>query len=109
MPEAVTEGELEKQLGPLSAEFKPMVALYTNTTYGSIAPDQSVTPYYTKVMVWAMIAKGVPVDPDANYGAILNSAGKTVRATVSPNGHCDGVWIVNALTGTYMDGYSVCR
>lgn len=102
VPEAVTKGELEKRLGPLSAEFKPMVALYTNTTYGSIAPDQSVTPYYTKVMVWAMIAKGVPVDPDANYGAILNSAGKTVRATVSPNGHCDGVWIVNALTGTYI-------
>lgn len=86
-----------------------MVALYTNTTYGSIAPDQSVTPYYTKVMVWAMIAKGVPVDPDANYGAILNSAGKLFEQLFRPNGHCDGVWIVNALTGTYMDGYSVCR
>lgn len=32
-----------------------------------------MTPYYTKVTVWAMIAKGVPVDPDANYGALRRS------------------------------------
>lgn len=104
----VARAELERRFGPLTSAFEPSLALYTNTTYGEIQTDDSVKPYYTKVLVWAFIATDVPADPTANHGAALGADGKAHPASIAPNARCNAVWTVDATTGKYMNGYSTC-
>lgn len=108
MPLGIAKAELERRFGPLPSAFKPSLALYTDTTYGDIQTDNTVKPYYTKVLVWAFVASNVPADPSANYGAALGPDGKAYPASVAPNARCNSVWTVDATTGKYMDGYSTC-
>lgn len=107
---AVSEAQAQKTVeaisGPLNASFTPKLALYTNTTYGTIGSNQSVQPSYTNVLVWAFVSH-TPYSP-GNGGAMVGPNGQPMTATLPSGTMCDGVWLVDATSGKYMMGYSDC-
>ncbi len=103
--EAVARHNIESAIGPIQPAFVSELALYTNTAFGEIQRDNSVSPTYTGVLVWAFLADGVYA---GGSGAMVGPDGQSIAATMPQGTACRAIWLADATTGEYLMGYSSC-
>jgi hypothetical protein len=92
--------------GPLSSSaFVAKLALlpYTQNATENSAPATS----YEDRLVWAFIGEGEWSQSDSHLGAV-GPNGQAVTPSFPAGTICTGVWLVDATSGSYLEGYSYC-
>ena len=97
---------LVKITGPLPSNFAPKLAVLTDTE-SAVKSGATYDTLYNNRLVWAFIGQGRWSQSASHLGALgLNGSVVTPQF---PNGTiCTGVWVVDATSGAYLEGYSYC-
>lgn len=107
----VTEAAAEKAVAPVAGalpkNYQARLALLRDTQTAVRNADGTSASRYTDRLVWAFIGQGHWSSKDSHLGAI-GPDGKPVTPGIAEGTRCTGVWLVDATTGSYLEGYSYC-
>lgn len=106
--EKIARTNLETVVGPLTADFSPHLALYTNTDYGLIDPDGSIQPTFVRRLVWAYVATGLKPSQVNTPGGLVGQGGASANTAGADEVTCEAVWLTDGTTGEYLMGYEQC-
>lgn len=89
--------------GAMNARQQLVLTLYSNDVYGDTDPASGKkTLRFQNVLAWAVIFNGV--EPTVRGGATKDGGRPAVNSSV----RCDFVYLVDAMTGTYMMAFEDC-
>lgn len=98
---------LEPIAGPLPPSYVAKLALLTDSQNATRDATGSYIPNYANRLVWAFVAQGKWSGSDSHLGA-MGPDGKVITPQFPDGTTCTGVWLVDASTGEYVEGYSHC-
>lgn len=93
--------------GPLSPSYVAKLALLSDSQDATRNANGTYVPNYVNRLVWAFIGLGQWSQSDGHLGAI-GPGGKVITPQLPDGTTCTGVWLVDASTGAYLEGYSYC-
>ena len=104
---SIARGNLEKVTGPLPASFSPKLVTFSDSQRLETDARGISVRQYADRLAWAFIEQGAYSQSAGHLGSYSGSDNAYVP--IIPDGTvCTGAWLVDAVTGMYLEGYSSC-